>query len=141
MKGKTLLKEVIRYQWYDVLFDRFYTHEHSSLPVNDLWQDTAFRITFNWGLCAGGGICVLLFLLTLRFVRSLWLIPVILLFIALAFIFSSFFSCIYLFCRIKRHYKDEAYAQRMEMEDIGELHGEQSEATDPKQSGDPPNMP
>lgn len=124
MKGLPLLKEVIRYQWYDVLFDRFYSREYVDLPVNDIWQDIAKRITFSWGFCSAGGICILLFILTLRVVKGFWMIPVALAFILLALFLSSIASCIYLYFRLRRHYKDEAHRAKMEAEGYGELHGE-----------------
>lgn len=135
MKGKALLKEVIRYQWYDVLFDRFYSREYVSLPVNDLWQDIAKRITFSWGVSVSGGGCIILFLLSLRFARGLWLIPVLLGLVAIAFFFSSCASCFYLYFRMRRHYKDEAHRLKMETEGYGVLHGE-LESSSESESGD-----
>lgn len=124
MKGLELLKEVIRYQWYDVLFDRFYSLEYVSLPVNDLWQDIAKRITFSWGLCSSSGVCILLFILTLKVVRGFWLIPVAIAFALTALLLSSIASTVYLYFRMRRHYKDEAHRIQMETEGYGELHGE-----------------
>lgn len=134
MKGIALLKEVIRYQWYDVLFDRFYKREYVSLPVNDLWQDVAKRITFNWGLSVSGSICVLLFILSLKFTVGLLLIPIALLLIPLALILSSCASCFYLYFRMRRHYKDEAHRAKMEAEGYGELHGELGQSDETSKS-------
>lgn len=129
MKGIALLKEVIRYQWYDVLFDRFYSREYVTLPVNDLWQDVAKKITFNFGLSVSGGICIILLLLSLKFAQGFWLIPVLLGLIVLAFFLSSCISCFYLYFRMRRHYKDEAHRAKMEAEGYGELHGELTAST------------
>lgn len=139
MKGLALLKEVIRYQWYDVLFDRFYTREYVPLlPVNDLWQDIAKRITFSWGLCSSSGICILLFILTLKVVHGLWLIPVAFGFALVALFLSSIASVIYLYFRMRRHYKDEAHRIQMETEGYGVLHGEleETDSTDSTDSTD-----
>lgn len=124
IKGIALWKEVIRYQWYDVLFDRFYTREYVDLPVNDLWQDVAKRITFSWGLGASGGICILLFILALRITIGLLLIPIALGLALFALTLSSCASCVYLYFRMRRHYKDAAHREKMEKEGYGVLHGE-----------------
>lgn len=137
MNGRALLKEVIRYQWYDVLFDRFYSREYSDLPVNDLWQDIAKRITFSWGLGVSGGICILLFILTLQFAKGLLLIPILLGFAVIALLLSSIASCFYLYFRMRRHYLDEAHLKQMEEEGYGELHGELDRSDAPTE--DPPN--
>lgn len=124
MKGFPLLKEVIRYQWYDLLFDRFYKNEYVNLPINDLWQDIGRRITFGWGLGVSGGICLLLFIALLRWVHGFWLIPVALLLLALALLLSSCASVVYLYFRLRRHYKEQAHFEKLEREGYGELHGE-----------------
>lgn len=124
MKGKALLKEVVRYQWYDVLFDRFYRREYVDLPVNDLWQDVAKRITFAWGLGVSGALCGILFILSLKLTIGLLLIPIAIGLILLALLLSSLASVVYLYFRMRRHYKDEAHRAKMEAEGYGELHGE-----------------
>lgn len=131
MKGMALLKEVIRYQWYDVLFDRFYKHEYVSLEVNDLWQDIAKRLTFGWGLSVSGGICLILFILAIQLTIGLWLIPIAIGLLLLALFLSSSVSIVYLYFRMRRHYKDEAHRAKMEAEGYGELHGELEEADEP----------
>lgn len=136
MKGIALLKEVVRYQWYDVLFDRFYTREYVTLPVNDLWQDIAKRITFGWGLGVCGSICGFLFLLSLKLTIGLLLIPIALGLIVLALFGSSCASCFYLYFRMRRHYKDEAHRAKMEAEGYGILHGELEEMNPPESDSD-----
>ncbi len=63
MKIMSHLKNAIRYEWFDVLFDRFYSVEHcGDLPLNDLHQDFARRITFGWGFAIALGINTLLWI-------------------------------------------------------------------------------
>lgn len=73
----TQLKDAIRYEWFDVLMDRFYSTEYcDDLPLNDLHQDFAKRITFGWGLSISLGINTILwiFLILLNFSSHLPLI-------------------------------------------------------------------
>lgn len=134
MKGRELLTQVARYQWYNVLFDRFYKREYVDLPVNDLWQDIAKRITFAWGLGVSGGICIILFLLSLKFTIGLLLIPIALGLIVVALALSSLASIVYLYFRMRRHYKDEAHRAKMEAEGYGELHGELETVDEPNEN-------
>ncbi len=58
------IQSAIRYEWYDVLLDRFYSIEHcADLPLNDIHQDIARRITFGWGFAIWLGINALLWVL------------------------------------------------------------------------------
>lgn len=55
------IRNAIRYEWYDVLMDRFYSVEHcADLPLNDIHQDIAGRITFGWGFSIALGINTIL---------------------------------------------------------------------------------
>ncbi|MBQ8287372.1 MAG: hypothetical protein IJX76_01205 [Clostridia bacterium] len=111
MKGWPLWKEVIKYHWCDVLFDRFYSREYSTLPVNDIWQDIAKRWTFEWGLACGLGINVFVFLFVFfRFISGWWLLIPLLFCIAFSFVLSSACSCIYLYIKMRAYYRslDEA---------------------------------
>lgn len=55
------IKNAIRYEWCDVLLDRLYSTEHcADLPLNDIHQDIARRITFGWGFSIALGINTLL---------------------------------------------------------------------------------
>ncbi|MGM9646980.1 MAG: hypothetical protein ACI3YH_02480 [Eubacteriales bacterium] len=106
MKGWSLWKEVIKYHWWDVLFDYFYSREYSTLPVNDIWQDIAKRWTFEWGLSAGLGINVFIFFFVFfRFFSGWWLILPLLFCIAFSFVISSTFSCIYLYIKLRGYYR------------------------------------
>lgn len=63
MKILPHIKNAIRYEWFNVLFDRFYSYEHcGSLPLNDIHQDIARRITFGWGFAISFGINTLLWI-------------------------------------------------------------------------------
>lgn len=118
MKGWTLWREVIKYQWCDVLFDALYSREYSTLPVNDIWQDEAKKFTFEWGLGFGGGINILLFIFVFfRYFTGWWLIPCVLICIALSFLISSISSCIYLYIRLRRYYRQIEEAERKAAEE------------------------
>lgn len=106
MKGLPLLREVIKYHWCDVLLDALYSREYSTLPVNDLWQDYAKKITFEYGL--GVGICIsaLIFIFVFfRFIQGWWLLLPLAFCILLCFVISSIFSCIYLYIRMRMYYR------------------------------------
>ena len=106
MKGLPLIREVIKYHWYDVLFDALYSREYSTLPVNDLWQDFAKRITFEYGLGVGAGISILTFLFVFfRWFTGWWLLIPVAICIALAYLISSVCSCIYLYIRMRMYYR------------------------------------
>ncbi len=106
MKGLPLWKEVIKYHWCDVLFDRLYSREYSTLPVNDIWQDIARRWTFEWGLSIGLSLNVFLFIFVFfRFVQGWWLILPLLFCIALSYVISSVCSVVYLYIRMRMYYR------------------------------------
>ena len=115
MKGLPLIREVIKYHWCDVLFDALYSREYSTLPVNDLWQDFAKRITFEYGLGVGIGISILTFIFAFfRWFSGWWLLIPAVICIALAYFISSVFSCIYLYVRLRMYYRplEEEAAQQ-----------------------------
>ena len=106
MKGLPLIREVIKYHWCDVLFDALYSREYSTLPVNDLWQDYAKRITFEYGLGLGAGISILTFLFVFfRWFTGWWLLIPAAICIALAYFISSVCSCVYLYIRMRMYYR------------------------------------
>ena len=105
MKGLKLWKEVVKYHWYDVLFDRLYSREYSTLPVNDLWQDIAKRWTFEWGLSIGGLPALIVFLGSMYFFIDWRLIFSAILSIGVAFLISSVCSCIYLYVQMRIYYR------------------------------------
>lgn len=116
MKGWKLWKEVIKYHWYDVLMDSFYSREYSTLPVNDIWQDIAKRWTFEWGLSIGALPGLLVFLGSMYFFIDWRLIFSGLFAIGVAFLFSSVFSCVYLYIRMRMYYRplEEAAQKALE---------------------------
>lgn len=106
MKGWPLWKEVFKYHWCDVLLDFFYTREYSTLPVNDIWQDIAKRWTFGWGLTIGLSLNGLLFLTVfLQFISGWWLILPLIFCLLLSFTISSACSCVYLYFRLRKYYR------------------------------------
>lgn len=116
MKGWKLWKEVIKYHWCDVLMDSFYSREYSTLPVNDIWQDIAKRWTFEWGLSIGALPGLLVFLGSMYFFIDWRLIFSGLFAIGVAFLFSSVFSCVYLYIRMRMYYRplEEAAQKALE---------------------------
>lgn len=121
MKGWNLWKEVIKYHWCDVLFDRLYTREYSTLPVNDIWQDIAKRWTFEWGLSVGALPALIVFLGSLYFFIDWRLIFPGILALIVAFLVSSIFSCVYLYIRMRMYYRaiEEAEKQATENQEEG----------------------
>lgn len=120
MKGWKLWKEVIKYHWCDVLFDRLYSREYSTLPVNDIWQDIAKRWTFEWGLSVGGLPALIVFLSSMYFFIDWRLIFSGALAIVVAFLVSSIFSCVYLYIRMRMHYRSIEEAERKAQEEAQE---------------------
>ncbi len=105
MKGWPLWKEVIKYHWYDVLFDRLYSREYSTLPVNDIWQDIAKRWTFEWGLSFGIGVNIFLFIFVFfRLFHDWWLLVPLFICIGLCYLISSVCSVVYLYIRMRMYY-------------------------------------
>ncbi|MBQ7324467.1 MAG: hypothetical protein IJW98_01860 [Clostridia bacterium] len=117
MKGWKLWKEVIKYHWCDVLFDRFYSREYSTLPVNDIWQDIAKRWTFEWGLSVGGLPALIVFLGSMYFFIDWRLIFSGLLAVCVAFFVSSISSCIYLYIRMRMYYRPIEEAEKKAREE------------------------
>lgn len=108
------LKNALRYEWFDVLMDRFYSTEYcNDLPLNDLHQDFARRITFGWGFSIFLGINTLLwvFLILLNFSSHLPLIVASVVgLLILSLLGGAFIGMIYLWivlCRIEKQQKNE----------------------------------
>jgi hypothetical protein len=65
-KWIALYKTACSYEWHDVLLDKWVTKEYfSDLPLTDIHQSIAKKITFGWGFSIFGGILTLLWLFTL----------------------------------------------------------------------------
>ena len=108
MKITTLIKEVLKYEWCDVLMDRFYSNEYSELPVNDIKQEYARDITFKWGFLVALGINALIFIFVVfRYVENTVALAIIaLLFLALSLLEGAFFAAVYLFISMRIYYKE-----------------------------------
>lgn len=118
----TQLKNALRYEWFDVLMDRFYSTEHcDDLPLNDLHQDYAGRITFGWGfsICLGINTLLWVFLILLNFSSNLPLIIASVVgLLLLSLLGGAFIGMIYLWITLCRMEK-----RRREAEEEG-THGD-----------------
>ena len=114
MKITALIKEVLKYEWYDVLMDRFYSNEYSGLPVNDMQQEFARNVTFKWGFLVGLGINVIIFIFgVFRYVESYVLLAVFAAaFLALSLLEGALFAAVYLFISMRIYYKKEKNSKR-----------------------------
>lgn len=132
MKGLPLIKEVIKYHWCDVLFDALYSREYSTLPVNDLWQDYAKRLTFEYGLGLGIGISILMFIFVFfRIFSGWWLLIPVAICILLAYLISSLCSCVYLYIRMRMYYRPiEAAAAEAAAEAAAAMEAQANESSD-----------
>lgn len=108
------LKNALRYEWFDVLMDRFYSTEHcDDLPLNDLHQDYAGRITFGWGfsICLGINTLLWVFLILLNFSSNLPLIIAsVVVLLLLSLLGGAFIGMIYLWitlCSIEKKRREE----------------------------------
>lgn len=125
MKYLPYLKNAIRYEWFDVLLDRFYSYEHcGDLPLNDIHQDIARRITFEWGFAICAGINMLLWLfLIFRYMGgllSILFIPAVLL---ISLLCSALIGAGYLMITLIRIRKKELEREQSErLEKLGESH-------------------
>ena len=108
MKITTLIKEVLKYEWCDVLMDRFYSNEYSELPVSDIKQEYARNITFKWGFITALGINALIFIFVVfRYVENTVALAIIaLLFLALSLLGGALFAAVYLFISMRIYYKE-----------------------------------
>lgn len=113
------LRSALRYEYFNVLFDRWVSIEHcDDLPLNDLHQDFAQRITFGYGFSVSLGINALLWIF-LVFFRVSSSIPAVLLTAAGALLLSliggALFGALYLavvLIRIRHREEDRSEEEK-----------------------------
>ena len=109
MKMSTLIKEVLKYEWCDVLMDRFYSNEYSELPVSYKQQEFARELTFKWGFIVALGINALIIIFgVFRYVGDIIPLAIIsLLFVVLSLFEGALFAAVYLLISMRIYYKEQ----------------------------------
>ncbi len=91
MKISEILKEAFLYQWFNVLWGRFYSDRATTLPIDHIKRENAKKLTFSWAFSVFVGINILVFIFfVFRYVNTL--IPVIISFFVIL-LCSLILSC------------------------------------------------
>jgi hypothetical protein len=120
-KWIALYKTACSYEWHDVLLDKWVTKEYfSDLPLTDIHQSIAKKITFGWGFSIFGGILTLLWLFTLFPLLYHWVLAVLLsylLLLLLALLGGAWLATFYLTFRLASFEKQEKTKESNENDD------------------------